>query len=215
MRISIPKPCTEILNNENYCSKCKHHITDFSNQELKLSDLNNQKMKCGIFSKDQLYNSNKLSKIYNIMLFSTLGLISSFSNAQEIKSDSNSDSNDRIIKSLEKFKFKFKLTDEQPIEKNHTETFRLMINDNLILSEFKVDEEYTIEFEAEKDAEIMLKIISNRRNFMTEKMYFTSKLPSTITFKYKDISIKNYMLGKYILKPQTNVTPQNIKKTEE
>ncbi len=31
MKITIPTPCKEKLRDDNFCAKCQHKITDFSN----------------------------------------------------------------------------------------------------------------------------------------------------------------------------------------
>ena len=78
MKITIPIPCKEKLTNENFCAKCQHKITDFSN--LTNDEISNEFQKsnvhCGIFHPSQLGQNLFKKTISNVMIFSDFELIS-------------------------------------------------------------------------------------------------------------------------------------------
>ena len=79
MKITIPISCKEKLTNENFCVKCQHKITDFSN--LKNDKISNEFEKsnvyCGVFHPSQLGQNLFKKTISNVIIFFALGLMTS------------------------------------------------------------------------------------------------------------------------------------------
>ena len=202
MKISIPKPCLEKLSNDNFCQKCQHHIQDLSN--LNSNDLENSikssQPNCAIFSTKQLENHFNYKPIFNAIVIGALGLIPIQSIGQDVVKKYINTSNN--FKKLQKHKFKFMLEENDSTKIKADENFRLLINEQLILESFDINKEYAIEFEAEENSEIIIRIASNNGKYEIEKLLLSYHFPEVINIKRSELSFKSIIMGKIVYKPK-------------
>ena len=172
MKITIPIPCKEKLTNENFCAKCQHKITDFSN--LTNDEISNEFQKsnvhCGIFHPSQLGLNLFKKTISNVIIFSAFGLMSTSSKAQKPNTACH-DNPLPINNSIENESIEFKIivTKSYNTRIQEFSTFRLLINGELIEQTLKVGEEYTIKCDVQKGLPIDILLASNEKNIEINK----------------------------------------------
>lgn len=199
MKITIPIPCKEKLTNENFCAKCQHKITDFSN--LTNDEISNEFQKsnvhCDIFHPSQLGQNLFKKTISNVMIFSAFGLLNSCTNGQDKPNCTEPlvAKNDSIHK--EKIKFKIKVNfGNSNLE---IKTYRLLINDELVESKLNVGEEYTIQFETLKNTELNLRLASNEINSEVYKSYSFKNFPNKVNLNTSDFEEQVVLMGDIVI----------------
>lgn len=200
MKITIPTPCKEKLQHDNFCATCQHKITDFSrlsndeiSKEFKENDIH-----CGIFNSRQLEKNILRKTIFNAIIFSTIGLLTSCTDAQEAKTFCH-DNSKSIDDSIQKEKIKFKIIVNSGSSNSEIKTYRLLINDELIESKLNVDEEYTIQFETVKNTELHLRLASNEVNSEVYTSYSLKKFPKKVNLNTSDFEEQMIIMGEIVI----------------
>ena len=118
MKIVIPTPCKEKLQDDNFCAKCQHQIKDFSdlNDQDIVQNFEKDKVYCGIFNSNQLNRTILQKTISNVMIFSALGLMISPTNAQEPRTACHGNP-EPINKTVESETIQFKLKVKNDVNK--------------------------------------------------------------------------------------------------
>ena len=130
MKVTVPTPCKEKLQDDNFCAKCQHKINDFSNlsENDLIESMQKEEVYCGIFHPSQLGKNLIQKTISNVMIFSALGLMSSSVNAQDktICAEPIAPKNDSV--QFEKIAFKLIVRQTSDSQIQQFSTFRLLIN---------------------------------------------------------------------------------------
>lgn len=197
MKITINTPCSEKLSTDNYCTKCEHQIPDLSSlsKSEAINHVTKENITCAIFRKDQLINSNPLKNIYNIVALSTATLLIPQVNAQELKFNDEENLNQTIR--IETKEITFKIISNTAKE---DETFRLLINDKLILEDIKANQDYNIKFDIEKNSTIEIRVASNQYAEDYTVNYSYDKLPEKVIYNRNQMKIKPIIMGKIAIK---------------
>ena len=201
MKIIINKPCSEKLSQNNYCSKCDHQIPDLSalSKSDAINKIKENNITCGIFNEDLLKDSNPLKSIYNIIALSAIGFLTPQVNAMDtvFKDDLNSN---QTIK-IQKKQITFRLNSSSI---QNEETFRLLINNKVVLAEMNANQDYIINFDIEKNATIEIRIASNLFAEDLVKNYQSDQLPNKVILSREKFNPKPIVMGKIIMKPEKN-----------
>jgi len=200
MKITIPTPCSEKLTLDNFCSKCQHQIKDLSDFGLNdvRTEIEKTNVSCAIFSKSQLDNSYNLKKVINVLAIANLAVLPTY--GQEFPRIENHESTQALQFTQTKFNFKLVEIDATKLMKD--ETFRLLINDQLILDNFEINKDYVIAFDSEINSEILVRIASNKRNVETERLLHNYNFPENIVISRSELSYKTLIMGKINYNPK-------------
>ena len=189
MKKIVPIPCTQKLMENNFCTKCNHHIPDYSN--LSTAELQNriklEKPQCGTFSSEQRLSFN--NPIFNVLLFSTIGLLSTKNLAQHTFTPNS------LNQTIELEQKEFELIIKDNLN-DFKEDFRLLINGELITEKIESDKKIKIQFEAIKDQEIHISIQSNQLPKYFNISFKVDKLPKTIEIERTNFHFKSIKTGK-------------------
>lgn len=204
MKITIPTPCKEKLRDDNFCTKCQHKITDFSNftnDEIS-NEFQKSNVHCGIFHPSQLGQNLFKKTISNVMIFSAFGLMSTSSKAQKHNTACH-DNPLPINNSIENESIEFKIiiTKSSNTRIQEFSTFRLLINGELIEQTLKVGEEYTIKCDVLKGLPIDIRLASNENILDITKSYTTKNLPKKLKFNTSDFELKGKITGEIVTTP--------------
>ncbi|MGV0979303.1 hypothetical protein [Empedobacter falsenii] len=204
MKITIPTPCKEKLQDDNFCAKCQHKITDFSNftnDEIS-NEFQKNSVHCGIFHPSQLGQNLFMKTISNVMIFSAFGLMSTSSKAQKPNTACH-DNPLPINNSIENESIEFKIivTKSYNTRIQEFSTFRLLINGELIEQTLKVGEEYTIKCDVQKGLPIDIRLASNENILDITKSYTTKNLPKKLKFSTSDFELKGKITGEIVPAP--------------
>lgn len=198
MKINIPKPCKQKLSTTNFCSQCQHVIPDLSlcsSSELEML-FDKENIQCAIFSSNQVNTTLKLNSIINVVVVSSIGLISTQSLAQLPKEELNKISDFEQSINTRKISFTLQLNEKDKDILATKETFRLLLNDELVLDTLELNQDYKIEFEIDSQEEIILRVASNQSSIDIERMYFQYNFPKEINIKRSDLSVRQIIMGK-------------------
>ncbi|WP_353167055.1 hypothetical protein [Empedobacter brevis] len=200
MKITIPTPCKQKLQDDNFCTKCQHSIQNFSefNQQEMKSELENNNVYCGIFHPNQL-NKNLIQKtISNVMIFSAVGLMISPVNAKNPEITNYNDLG-FIKQSIKKETIEIKIKvnkNDTDSSVNHFRTYRLLINNEVIEENLEVGKEYTVTFEIQKGSDLTLRLASNQNRLDISRYFPKNKIPNKINFSTTDFVIQPVIMGK-------------------
>ena len=205
MKITIPTPCKEKLRDDNFCTKCQHKITDFSNftnDEIS-NEFQKKNVHCGIFHPSQLGQNLFKKTISNVMIFSALGLMSTSSKAQKHNTACH-DNPLPINNSIENESIEFKIivTKSSNTRIQEFSTFRLLINGELIEQTLKVGEEYTIKCDIQKCLPIDIRLASNEKNIEINKNYTSKNLPKKLKLNVADFVAEEIIMGDIEIEPR-------------
>ena len=205
MKITIPTPCKEKLRDDNFCAKCQHKITDFSNftnDEIS-NEFQKKNVHCGIFHPSQLGQNLFKKTISNVMIFSALGLMSTSSKAQKHNTACH-DNPLPINNSIENESIEFKIivTKSSNTRIQEFSTFRLLINGELIEQTLKVGEEYRIKCDVQKGLPIDIRLASNENNVEITKNYTKKSLPKKVKISSNDFITEPMITGEIAIEPR-------------
>ena len=203
MKVTIPTPCKEKLQDDNFCAKCQHKINDFSNlsENDLVESMQKEEVYCGIFHPSQLGKNLIQKTISNVMIFSALGLITSSVNAQDktICAEPIAPKNDSV--QYEKIAFKLIVSKTSDSKVDQFSTFRLLINGELIEQTLKVGEEYTIKCDVQKGLPIDIRLASNENNVEITKNYTKKSLPKKVKINSNDFIMEPMIKGDISIEP--------------
>ena len=203
MKITIPTPCSEKLNDVNFCSKCQHQIIDFSELEDQTvsKEFEKNKVYCGIFSPNQLGRNIVSKTISNIAVFSAIGLIGTTANAQEkiTCTETPQPKNETIQNETVEFKIIVNKSDAKDSYSSIT-SYRLLVNNEIIEENIEVGKEYTIKFEHPKNSHLNVRLASNQNQYQLSRNYTSDNLPKEIKLQLSDFRLQPIIMGKIAVK---------------
>ncbi|MGV0925324.1 hypothetical protein [Empedobacter tilapiae] len=203
MKITIPISCKEKLTSKNFCAKCQHKITDFSN--LTNDEISNEFQKsnvhCGVFHPSQLGQNLFKKTISNVIIFSALGLMTSSVQGQDkiTCTEPLAPKNDSI--QVERISFRLIVDKTSNSKIQQFSTFRLLINNEVVKQSLKVGEEYTIKFDVHKGLPIDIRLASNENNVEITKSYTKQNLPKKVKVSSNDFIMEPMIMGKISIAP--------------
>ncbi len=205
MKIILPTPCKEKLNEVNFCAKCQHKINDFSNlNQTDLADsMQKEEVYCGIFHPSQLDRNLLQKTISNVMVFSAFGLMISTMQAQKPNTachDNPEPKNDSV--QVEKIEFKLIVNKDSKSKTDDFSTYRLLINNEIIEQNLKVGKEYIIKFDVQKDFPIDIRLASNQKNIEINKNYTSKNLPKKLKLNVADFAMEDVIMGDIAIEPR-------------
>ena len=197
MKIIIRNPCTKKLSNHNFCSTCNHQIPDLSalSKSEALNKISTENITCAIFSKDQLTATNPLKNIYNIIAISAASLLIPQVNAQQYEVKNSLNTKQTINIKTKEIIFRIEADNPQ-----NDETYRVLINDKLILDDLKANQDYIIKFDIENNSEIEIRVASNQFPGNFSVIYPSNQLPKKVVYNKNQIVLKPIIMGKIAVK---------------
>ena len=204
MKVTVPTPCKEKLQDDNFCAKCQHKINDFSNlsENDLIESMQKEEVYCGIFHPSKKKKNLIQKTISNVMIFSALGLMSSSVNAQDktICAEPIAPKNDSV--QFEKIEFKLIVSKTSDSQIQQFSTFRLLINGELIEQTLKVGEEYRIKCDVQKGLPIDIRLASNENNVEITKNYTKKSLPKKVKISSNDFITEPMITGEIAIEPR-------------
>ena len=204
MKVTVPTPCKEKLQDDNFCAKCQHKINDFSNlsENDLIESMQKEEVYCGIFHPSKKKKNLIQKTISNVMIFSALGLMSSSVNAQDktICAEPIAPKNDSV--QFEKIEFKLIVSKTSDSQIQQFYTFRLLINGELIEQTLKVGEEYRIKCDVQKGLPIDIRLASNENNVEITKNYTKKSLPKKVKISSNDFITEPMITGEIAIEPR-------------